>query len=657
MIKIKNFVILTFFILSINLNNASFAVEDVNLKDKYPNYSKEFAGEDSWENFNRKIFIFNLKANKYVIRPINIVWASILPQYGIDRVQNFYKNLSYPVRLVGCLLQKDFKSSRTETVRFFTNTTVGLAGLYDPAKSVFKIEPVNENVEQALAYHNVKKGPYLVLPIFTQGNVRDVAGWALDIPLNPGCYIMGPISAISTGVSLVNDATTMQPIFKIAENYADPYEAAKQVLSMDNYIKNKNLDRPNVFKEKTKNENVVEVRNVIQNNGLKADIYLNNYNPQNPLSDAMRTIIFDNQNINNSKWAELSVWNKSFPKKLKISSVSVDYKHPKYKYRYVIQKDKNAPVAIIYPSIGEGYMSQESMMQAKILYDKGYSVVILGSAFQWEFAQSMPDNYKPGLPYQDAHYLRILTSLILNQLQGKYACKFNNKILVGTSFGGLTGLFVASQEEKENILGVSKYIFICPPIEIFFALQQIDKISQDCCKSFNDLDFKAAITAQKVIQETQKVSAKNVDTQTEVLSFTPDEAKLAVSFAMRQKLSDLVFTIEKAPTTRKSNIYEKINNMSFYDYAQEYLIVNQNKSTSELSYNSSLYSLADFLNKNNNYKIYHSLDDCFTSPSQLTWLKKQTGNKSVLFSNGSHLGFLYRKEFLDELNKDISLSK
>lgn len=659
MIKNRAFLIFaTAFLLNFNLHNISFA-QDTGLNTRYPDYAYEFAGKDVYEKFNRKIFTFNLKFNKYVIRPINIVWASILPQYGIDRVQNFYTNLSFPVRLAGCLFQKDFEASGQETKRFLINTTVGFAGLYDPAKDKFNITPRDEDIGQALANHNVKQGPYLVLPVIAQGNIRDLAGQALDLPFNPTSYIVGPVAMVSTGVSLLNGSTSMQPIVKMVDNtYADPYEIAKQLYGIERYIKDTNLDRKDVFTEKTAYQNILKISSVSDNNqktDLQADINLNNYNPQSPVIDSMRSMYFDNQKLDTSKWSELSVWNKTFNKKMKISSVSIDYKHPKYKYRYILQKDKTAPLAILYPSIGECIMSNQSTALAKLLYDEGYSVVILGSHFQWEFVKSMPDNYKPGLPYQDAYYLRKITSMILNNLQGKYSCKFDKKILVGSSFGGLSTLFVASQEESDNTLGISNYISINPPIEIFYALKQLDKYSQDWKNNPLDIKLRAAITAKKVINVSQNISDKKTQENSKTLPFTDDEAKLAMGFVMKQKLSDVVFTIEKGSRSVKNDLYDSINNMSFYDYAQKYLINSQDKSFNQLNYDASLYSLENFLRENKTYKIYHSLDDCFVNPDQLAWLKKQSNNKSVFFSNGSHLGFLYRKEFLDEFKNDTSL--
>ncbi len=661
MIKDRAFLIyVAIILLNFNINNVSFATEAPMVKSFYPDYSYEFVGKDTCEKFNRKVFTFNLKANKYIIRPINVVWASIMPQYGIDRVQNFYTNIKFPIRLVGCLLQKDFKSSKTETVRFLTNTTLGGAGLYDIAQSRFKIEPHPEDVEQALAYHNIKKGPYLVIPIVAQGNTRDIVGQVLDLPLNPTAYIVGPVALASTGLSLINSTTTMQPIYKMADGYADPYEVSKQLFGIDKYIKNTNLDRSEVFDAKVlevkkASQNVVNISNINKNIDLKADINLPNYNPQGPEIDALRSMLFDSQKLNNSMWSELSVWNKDFSKKIKTSSVNIDPARPNYKYRYILQRDKKAPLAILYPSIGEGSMSNQSNVFAKILYDEGYSVVILGSSFQWEFSKSMPKNYAPGLPLQDAKKLRLVTYKILTNLELKKGHKFDKKIIVGTSFGGLTTLFVAAQEETENTLGISNYIAINPPIEMFFALSKLDKYCQNWQNSSSDIKLRAAITAKKVIQVAQTDYNKNSQDAIIALPFTEDESKLAISYATKLKLSNLVFTLENESKVENNNLYETINNMSFYDYAQRYLVNTQDKKIEQLTYDSSLYSLVNFLKRNKKYKIYHTLDDCFVNKQQLIWLKTQSDNKSVFFSNGSHLGSLYRKEFIDEFKNEIKL--
>src|SRR5574344_1198647 len=628
------------------------AIAEVNIPNientisSYPDFSSLFTGYDKFEGFNWKIFIFNLKANKYIIRPVTIIWASVMPQYGMDRITSVYDNASYPVRLFSCLFQKDFTSAKIETKRFGINTTMGIAGLYDIAKLKYHINPRMEDMSQALEYHHVRKGPYLVLPIVDQGNIRNIGGDILDRAFNPCSYLffLGPISMISGGVSAINGSTYMQPIFKMADDYADPYMVSKQISGIEKFIKFSNIDRQLFL-----NTPYLETQNInnklITKQTVQSDIILSDYNSQTQSTYAVRSLLFDSQQLSKPKWAELSVWNKEFKKQIKHDYIKVTSKKPKYEFRYILQKDKNAPLAILYPSIGEGSHSGQSIVYSEMLFKKGYSVLMIGSSFNWAFVKSMPDNFHPGLPFEDAKLLRQTTALAINKLQKDNKLTFNKKILIGSSYGALTGLFTAQQESQENSLGISKYFFICPPIDIFYALQQFDKISKVQMQQQNQvLENTSAITAEKLIQVTYNDYNKNQKGNV-LLPFTEDEAKLAISFAMRQKLYDLIFTIEKTKPSKRNDMSKMVSNMSFYDYAQKYLLQNQSENLDDLTYKASLYSISDFLKNNDNYKIYHAVNDCFTTPEQIKWLKNISGKKTVLFDNGSHLGFLYRKEF------------
>lgn len=730
-----------------SINSFSFAQKDAKAPAKYPDYAYEYLGKDKFENFNRKVFIFNGALNKVVIRPIHIVWASIMPKYGMDRIKSAYDNIEYPRRLASSLIQKDFKTSKKETLRFLTNSTIGLGGLYDPAKRYFNLSPAKEDMQQALCKCKIKQGPYLVIPIISSSSPRDVAGRVLDSALDPSCYIGTPILAIVKAGLVVNRTCYMQPLFKMIEStYADPYEITKKLYGLETYIKQNNLDRKEVLEttvniftqdrfvnnldniklsqsqedeeiynpensvidikhplksnslyeqiaavaniqdDQTKlniknsansenndkiaiNDLSEEPQNVVEENSnddinmndtiseesnLSADITFADYNPQTPVVDSMRTALFELPNINNSIWTELSVWNRCFSKKIKTSSVKIVSGRDNYKFKYILQKDKTSPVAIIYPSIGEGITSHHSVVLAKLFFDEGYSVIIQGSHFQWEFVKSMPSNYRPGIPANDAEYLRRVTSKILASLQEKHNCKFRQKVIIGTSFGALTTLFLAEKENKNNTMNITKYIAINPPIELMYSMKQIDKNSEEWSKNPSELKDRVAVTAAKILQLAQ--DSEEVRNKPETLPFSEDEAKMITGFIMHQKLSDLVFTLENTPVSRKTDFYTSINNMGYDDYAKKYLL-NGKDVTPELEYDSSLYSISNFLEKNRNYKIYHSLDDYLVNHQQLKKLKKYAGDNAVFVNNGGHLGFLYRQEFINELKNDISLKK
>lgn len=694
-------------LLSLFMNSGCFVFAT---ETKYPDYTQEFLGEDKYENINRKIYNFNLGLNKYLIRPIHILWASLIPQYGMDRIYSATQNIEYPIRLVSSLLQKDFETSKAETVRFFTNTILGLGGMFDPAKHIFKLEQSKENMEQALSGCKMKSGPYFVLPVLSFVNARGILGKILDTALNPGSYIATPVLAIIKAGLMLNKSSFMQPFISMLEStYADSYDIAKKMFGVETFIKCANLDRIDVVSnlfvdvkedELVKNDEQVKTANQVkvkkeeklpneekivkievsseiipdllygganiddvvttdytaEEFKLVPDIKLKGYNPQNPVVDSMRTSLFNIPDIDKSMWNELSIWNRSFAQRIKTSSVSLFEDREDYEFRYILNKKdnkKDLPLAIIYPSIGEGIGSSHSVMLAKLFYDAGYSVVIQGSHFQWEFVKSMPATYRPGLPIRDAENLRLVTNKIIDKLSEKYECDFSNKVFIGTSFGAMMSLFVASQESKNNTMGDVRYISICPPIELIYAMRQIDKNSEEWKNSPEDFKQKVAQTAAKVLR---LFDVKDeVDTEINNLPFSEEEGKLITGFIMHQKLSDLVYTMEKSKERKSSEIYPRINDMGYEDYTKYYLLSADDDSCDDLSYETSLHSIASYLQNNDNYKIYHSMNDYLVNSHQLKKLKEYANDKLVLLDNGAHLGFLYRHEFIEDLKNTISL--
>ncbi len=684
-----------FFAAIIFLNSPVYAKKTLSLpqETKYPDYAGEFVGVDKFEGFNRKMFIFNRKLNKYALKPIHVIWASIMPKYGMDRIQSAYTNIEYPKRLVSTLLQRDFKASGHETLRFITNTTLGLGGLYDPAYKWFKLEPLKEDVAQGLAKCKIKQGPYLVLPFINSTSPRSILGSLIECPLDPSMYIGSPITAAVKAGLLINRTAYLQPVIKMVEsNFADPYDIAKKIWGLERFIKENNYDRKEILelafkecRENIKNDetgsalNVGDEKNLtdnltvddtirgyawfdkiednnldLTNTNLLPDVILDDFNPQCPVTDAMRTALFDTEGlVNNSIWSELSLWNRSFAKKIKTSSVSVEPDRDEYKFKYILQKDKDAPLVIIYPSIGEGITSHHSVVFAKMFYDRGYSVVIQGSHFHWEFVKSLPKGYVPGIPYKDVAYLRQISGKIIEKLENKNQCKFRDKIVIGTSFGAFATLFLADMESRENTLNISRYISINPPIELLYAVNVIDKNNEKWKDNSNCIKKRVATSASKIIQLSQQKSENAAEFKFDILPFNEDEARLITCFVLRQKLSDLIFTLKNTNASKRTDVYNLINNMSYQDYIDKYILSANTYTQDELDNKTSLYSISEYLKNNDNYRIFHTLDDYLVNQIQLKKIRQYAGKNLVLFDKGSHLGYLYRKEFKDELLKDI----
>ncbi len=105
---------------------------------------------DPYEDLNRKVFVFNDTVDDYVAAPISDAYKWITPQFMQTGVFNFFTNLKNINVVINDVLQAKYAQSAHDTGRFALNTTLGLGGFVDVAKSV-GLEQNDEDFEQTLA--------------------------------------------------------------------------------------------------------------------------------------------------------------------------------------------------------------------------------------------------------------------------------------------------------------------------------------------------------------------------------------------------------------------------------------------------------------------------------------------------------------------------
>ena len=135
--------------------------------------------------FNRAMFVFNDKLYFWVLKPVASGYRVVVPTPVRVSIKNFFFNLLMPVRLVNCLLQGKGKAAAGEFGRFVANTTVGVLGLFNPAKDYPHLNPPVEDFGQTLGYYSVGNGIYIIWPLFGPSTLRDTVGSIGDWALNP----------------------------------------------------------------------------------------------------------------------------------------------------------------------------------------------------------------------------------------------------------------------------------------------------------------------------------------------------------------------------------------------------------------------------------------------------------------------------------------
>ena len=134
---------------------------------------------DPLEGFNRAVYTFNDKFDRYLLKPVAKGYRTITPTPVRKGISNFFSNLHDPAIMLNNLLQGKPRQAASDLGRVLVNSTIGIAGLFDVAARM-GMEKHNEDFGQTLAVWGVGEGPYLVLPFFGPSNVRDGASLPVD---------------------------------------------------------------------------------------------------------------------------------------------------------------------------------------------------------------------------------------------------------------------------------------------------------------------------------------------------------------------------------------------------------------------------------------------------------------------------------------------
>ncbi|MDH1261698.1 VacJ family lipoprotein [Pseudomonas sp. GD03944] len=134
---------------------------------------------DPLESWNRRVYHFNYRFDEWVFLPVVDGYRYVTPTLVQTGVSNFFSNLGDVPNLLNSLLQLKGKRSLETTARLLLNTTIGVAGLWDPATRM-GLPRQREDFGQTLGFYGVPSGPYLMLPLLGPSNLRDTGGLVVD---------------------------------------------------------------------------------------------------------------------------------------------------------------------------------------------------------------------------------------------------------------------------------------------------------------------------------------------------------------------------------------------------------------------------------------------------------------------------------------------
>jgi ABC-type transporter lipoprotein component MlaA len=523
---------------------------------------------DPIEPFNRVMWGFNKALMTGVIKPTSRVYRFVVVKPIRTGIGNFGRNLTYPGRLINNLLQGKWNGARDESYRFVCNTTVGVAGIFDPATK-WKVPKSDADFGQTFGKWGWKPGCFLMLPIYGPSNERDTIGLAADTAANPLLYIapykfvannpltwLGPYSWFCYTV-MYNDLTdSVGEYVRFSQAEMDPYSEVQYAWTFAR------ANRVADFQVKGKQD--------------EASL------------ETLESVFF-------------TFKDPEFPSHGKTKSVLIPSTGRKLKFTFWLQPGK-ANVVYIVPGLGSHRLAETSLALAELVHSNGFSAVCVSSPFNFEFMEHASTAAMPAYLPVDGNDLHVALTEIDHRLHALYPNRLGNRALMGYSMGAFQSLFVAATGPTNQysvrtrgsvlrflqgkhpatnqlpLIQFDRYVAINSPVRLAQGISKLDEFYRA------PLEWPVAERADDLENTFLKVAALSKLTLTprSTLPFSAIESKFLIGLTFRLILRDMIYSSQRRNNQgvlqhrirnfRRNPLYQEILQYSYQDYFEKFAI-------------------------------------------------------------------------------------
>ncbi|WP_245890682.1 MlaA family lipoprotein [Albidovulum aquaemixtae] len=192
---------------------------------------------DPFEEQNRAVHAENVSLDRTLFGGGKPDKKRLLPQPVAEGLGNVADNLSMPGAVVNSVLQGRPAPALRNTFRFAINSTIGIAGIFDPATAM-GIDAEDTDFGETLHVWGAPEGAFLVLPVAGPTTERDLAGKVVDVFLDPVGAVVGEpetyyIAAAKLGGKIADRQRFSDTVDSILYESADSY-AQMRLLYLQN---------------------------------------------------------------------------------------------------------------------------------------------------------------------------------------------------------------------------------------------------------------------------------------------------------------------------------------------------------------------------------------------------------------------------------------
>jgi len=656
----------------------------------------EVGGSDPIEGANRVMFAVTDFCMDYVVDIIGRIYCTILPRPIIDGLDNVCVNLEFPARAISCLLSAEWRGAGDETVRFLTNSIIGIGGIFDVAGAWLGFYGTESNFGQAFAAWGIDPGCTLTLPLVRAVNVRDTVGEVFDAAFDMKTYI--PYSGYITTINRL--VVAHRDYIPVVEGSDDRYKTFRQLMLVYREIRQRKL----VYRNRNARYSAErEVRRAAEREaelaaaegrsapppeprpippppprpeGLKGEwLAVPGLNMGTPAEQSMLSMHFRPRKDDDFWYCPLSFFNRDFERSGSRRRIAMHPGRPRARYTFWKQSDpkledppRRERLALILPGIGGAWNTAGALALAELFYREGYSVATFDSAFNWHFiVSSNPVPRLPGFLPEDAAAVKMLLASALDDMRERGEIDKPYVVLAGYSMGGMHALKIAAADRRTDTLKLDRVIAINPPAELLHALER----AEDFAKKSGRYSPKEAMDK---IAEIGGFILAGRHGKTDLLSsrpimppplgapgaphpgeyrmpVSPDDAECLLGLSLRSTLRSVLATVHRERPVEtidvpfkllsRNQLYCKLDAVDLRTYAfrilpAQYPATDRN----ELFRLSGLRSVGRSLAADPRIRVIHSWNDPLLVGDDARFLDRTFGGRIVWVSGGGHLGSL-----------------
>ncbi len=572
---------------------------------------------DPLEPVNRVLWTFNQFLLADAVQPTARAYRFVVRPPVRRSISNFGRNLGYPGRLANNLLEGKWTGARDETGRFICNSIAGLGGLFDVATQ-WKIPRSDADFGRTFGQWGWQPDFFLMLPVLGPSNDRDTVGLAADALANPITYF-SPYSYGLYGIQYNNLTDSVDAVARLSEAELDPYSFVGYAWSFADVNR-------------------------------KADFQL--HGP--PEESSLETL----------GAALVTFEDPEFPNRGRTEAVRIAGTGRRLKFSTWLQSQP-APLVYLVPGLGAHRLTDPALALAELLYQHGYSVVILSNPYNYEFMEQAATAPLPGYTPADAQDLRAAMTAIDERLEKRAPHRLGDRALLGYSMGAFLSLYLGATQDTNQSPGIkfARVVGVNTPVRLLYGIGKLDEY-YDAPLAWPAAERSAALenTLLKVAAVKRALPPTGAEsTAATQLPFSGVESRFLIGMNFRFILRDIIYSSQRRHNLgiippihegRRAAAYEEIlTDYSYADYIDKFVVpfYRTNGVTGgtreAVAAAGDLRSYAAGFAANHNLRLVLNRNDFLLPEEDLNWLRSVTRpDQLTLFEHGGHLGSLGRPE-------------